>query len=64
MRPESWLTVAGLGTWIVSSLVTLAEIARGEMAWAQAGPWLLAFVAFGAAFSLIGLARRKKRASR
>jgi signal transduction histidine kinase len=62
MRPESWLTVAGLGTWIVSSLVTLAEIARGEMAWAQAGPWLLAFAAFGAAFSLIGLARRKTRA--
>ena len=64
MRPESWLTVAGLGTWLVSSLVTLTNIAEGRMPWEQAGPWLLAFVAFGIAFGLICWAPFRTRAVR
>ena len=53
MRPESWLRIAGLGTWMVSSSVTLTAIARGDMPWGQAGPWLAAFAAFGLAFALV-----------
>ena len=52
MRLESWLPVVGLGTWIVSSLLTLGDIAAGRLAWDVAVPWLAAFAAFGVAFSL------------
>jgi signal transduction histidine kinase len=63
MRPESWLRVAGLGTWVVSSLPTLGGIAQGQMAWAQAGPWLAAFAAFGVAFALTSWAPWASRAA-
>ena len=53
MKPESWLPVAGLGTWVVSSSLTLGDIAAGRLAWDVSVPWLVAFGAFGAAFSLI-----------
>ncbi len=53
MKPESWLPVAGLGTWVVSSSLTLGDIAAGRLAWDVAVPWLVAFGAFGAAFCLI-----------
>jgi signal transduction histidine kinase len=50
MSPEVWLRVAGFGTWLVASLVTGADILRGQVPWSQAGPWLAAFGSFGAAF--------------
>lgn len=53
MKPETWLIVAGLGTWSVSSLVTLTNIVQGRLPPAQARPWLVAFAAFGIAFTLI-----------
>ena len=62
MKPESWRTMAGLGTWIVSSLVTLTGIARGDLTWPSAGLWLAAFAAFGLAFSLICWLPRRTRA--
>jgi signal transduction histidine kinase len=62
MRPESWLKIAGFGTWIVSSSVTLTAIARGDMPWAQAGPWLAAFVMFGLSFALVCWLPRRTRA--
>jgi signal transduction histidine kinase len=61
VRPESSLKIAGLGTWIVSSLVTLTAIARAEMPWIQAGPWLAAFGVFGVAFGLICWLPRQTR---
>jgi signal transduction histidine kinase len=64
MKPESWLTVAGLATWIVSSLATLSDIAQGELPWPQSAAWLAAFAAFGIAFSLVCWAPWKARAFR
>jgi signal transduction histidine kinase len=62
MRPESWLIAAGLGTWIVSSSVTLAAVVRGDLTGPPAGLWLAAFAAFGFAFSLLCWIGRRTRA--
>ena len=57
MRSERWLTVAGFGTWIVSSLPTLYAIADGRLGSDHAILWATAFASFGLAFGLMCLHR-------
>jgi len=53
VQPETWLRVAGFGTWAVSSLLAGADLLQGQMSWGQGLLWLTAFVAFGASFALV-----------
>src|SRR5262245_60735480 len=57
MRSERWLTVAGLGTWMVSALPTLYAIGIGRLSSDRATIWAVAFVLFGIAFVLMTINR-------
>jgi len=57
MRTERWLTVAGFGTWMVSSLPALFAIGAGRLSSDRAIIWAIAFAGFGIAFGLMTLNR-------
>jgi signal transduction histidine kinase len=57
MRIERWLIAAGFGTWLVSALPTLLKIAGGRLSPEAVAVFVVAFVAFGVAFTLICLER-------
>jgi signal transduction histidine kinase len=57
MRSERWLTVAGFGTWMVSSLPTVYKIGDGRLSSDRALVWAIAFAVFGIAFGLMTLGR-------
>ena len=57
MRTERWLTVAGFGTWMVSSLPALFAIGAGRLSSDRAIIWAIAFAAFGIGFGLMTLNR-------
>lgn len=61
VQPETWLRVAGLGTWAVSSLLAGADLLQGQMSWGQGLLWLAAFAAFGVAYGLACWARWQAR---
>src|SRR6185295_4957953 len=53
MKPTDWLTAAGLVTWVASGVPSALAVAGGRLTGAGAIAWLVAFAAFGIAFSLI-----------
>ncbi len=53
MKPTDWLTAAGLVTWLASGVPSALAIAGGRLTGVDAVAWLVAFAAFGIAFSLI-----------
>jgi signal transduction histidine kinase len=53
MKPTDWLTAAGLVTWLASGIPSALAIAGGRLTGVGAVAWLVAFAAFGIAFSLI-----------
>ena len=53
MKPSHWLTAAGLVTWAASGVPAALAIASGRIAGPGAIAWMIAFAAFGIAFSLI-----------
>ena len=53
MKPTDWLTAAGLVTWVASGVPSALAVAGGRITGAGAIAWLVAFAAFGIAFSLI-----------
>jgi len=55
MRTERWLTVAGFGTWMVSSLPALFAIGAGRLSSDRGIIWAVAFAVFGIAFGLMTL---------
>jgi len=57
MKPADWLTAAGLVTWLASGVSSALAIAGGRLTGVEASAWLVAFAAFGIAFSLICFAR-------
>jgi signal transduction histidine kinase len=57
MRIERWLVAAGFGTWLVSALPTLPRIAGGRLRPDALAAFVVAFVAFGVAFTLSRLER-------
>jgi signal transduction histidine kinase len=57
MRIERWLIAAGFGTWLVSALPTVLRIAGGRLRPDAVAVFVVAFVAFGVAFTLICLER-------
>jgi signal transduction histidine kinase len=51
MRPERWMRLAGLGTWVVAAVPTALAIARGDVDASRAVGFAVAALAFVAAFS-------------
>ncbi|MGH9350427.1 MAG: sensor histidine kinase [Vicinamibacterales bacterium] len=50
MTAEHWMRIAGVTTWLVSAVPALLRVSSGRLPDAAALVWLVAFVAFGAAF--------------
>lgn len=63
MSPSIWLRIAGLGTWLVSSLPALAAMERGALAGPAAWVWGAAFAGFGLAFLLSTCGPERRRAT-
>ena len=61
MQPTDWLTVAGLVTWVASGVPSALAIAEGRISGVDAVAWLVAFAAFGLAFSLVCFGRSRLR---
>lgn len=64
MPDRFWLLVAGYLTWLVCGIPGMVGLATGELGGARAVAWIVAFIGFGAAFSvckgLPGAPRRKR----
>jgi signal transduction histidine kinase len=59
MQPTNWLTAAGLVTWIASGIPATLAIAGGRITGVAAMAWLVAFAAFGLAYSLVCFGRAR-----
>lgn len=57
MQPNTWLTVAGLVTWVASGVPAALAIAGGSLSEPAAIVWLWGFAAFGIAYSLVCFGR-------
>lgn len=53
MDTRSWLRVAGFVTWVASGLPAALAISAGQITGITAVAWIVAFAAFGIAFSLV-----------
>lgn len=64
MTPQIWLTVAGLGTWLVCSLPAIARVLDGSFRGPALWVWCGAFLGFGVAFvalSCLAIPRSRSR---
>ena len=52
MNPGLWLTAAGFVTWVASGVPSALAIADGRMSGPAVTAWVVAFAAFGVAFTL------------
>src|SRR5262245_31233959 len=58
MRIERWLMAAGFGTWLVAALPTMLRVAEGRLSRGALAVFVVAFVAFGVAFTIMCLVRQ------